>query len=81
MAMNSIAGMVKVVADAKTDVLLGVHILGPAAGELIHDAAVALTANMKLADYQMVLRAHPTLAEAITDAALAVDKRAIHKLE
>jgi dihydrolipoamide dehydrogenase len=81
MAMNSIAGMVKVVADAKTDMLLGVHILGPAAGELIHDAAVALAAHMKLADYQMVLRGHPTLAEAITDAALAADKRAIHKAE
>jgi dihydrolipoamide dehydrogenase len=78
MAMNAIAGMVKVVADAGTAELLGVHILGPSAGELIHDAAVALAAHMKLGDYQRVMRGHPTLSEAITEAALAADKRAIH---
>ncbi len=78
MAMNAIAGMVKVVADAETDALLGVHILGASAGELIHDAAVALAAHMRLSDYQRVMRGHPTLSEAITEAALAADKRAIH---
>jgi dihydrolipoamide dehydrogenase len=78
MAMNAIAGMIKVVADAETDALLGVHILGPSAGELIHDAAVALAAHMKLGEYQRVMRGHPTLSEAITEAALAADKRAIH---
>lgn len=78
MAMNAIAGMVKVVADAETDALLGVHILGPSAGELIHDSAVALAAYMKLGEYQRVMRGHPTLSEAITEAALAADKRAIH---
>ncbi len=81
MAMNAIAGTAKVVADAKTDELLGAHILGPAAGELIHDAAVALAAKMKLTDYQMVIRGHPTLSEVITEAAQSADKRAIHKLQ
>jgi dihydrolipoamide dehydrogenase len=78
MAMNSIAGLIKVVGDKASDRLLGVHILGPAAGELIHDAAVALAAGMSLTDYAAILRGHPTLAEAITEAALATDKRAIH---
>ena len=78
MAMSAIAGMVKVVVNAETDELLGVHILGPSAGELIHDAAVALAAKMKLGAYQRIMRGHPTLSEAITEAALAADKRAIH---
>jgi dihydrolipoamide dehydrogenase len=78
LAMNSISGFVKVVADAESGKLLGVHIIGPAAGELIHDAAVALQAGMTLKQYQSVLRAHPTLSEVITEAALAVDGKPIH---
>ncbi|OGK12148.1 MAG: dihydrolipoyl dehydrogenase [Candidatus Riflebacteria bacterium RBG_13_59_9] len=80
LAMNAPSGFVKVIADARTNELLGVHAIGPAAGELIHEAAVALAARMKLADYASVMRAHPTLAEAFGEAALSCDGRAIHKL-
>jgi len=78
LALNAPAGFAKVIADAETDELLGVHILGPSAGELIHEAAVALAAGMKAEDYARVVRAHPTLSEAIGEAALACAGRAIH---
>jgi len=78
LAMNSISGFVKVVSDKDGGQLLGVHIIGPCAGELIHDAAVALQAEMTLKEYQSVLRAHPTLSEVVTEAALAVDGKPIH---
>jgi dihydrolipoamide dehydrogenase len=77
-ALGDEDGLVKVVADAETDRLLGVHILGPRASELIAEAAVALELHASAEDLGRAVHAHPTLAEAIKEAALAVDRRAIH---
>ena len=74
-------GFAKVVGDGNTDELLGVHILGPYAGELIAEATMALAKHASVKDYQNVVRAHPTLAESLHEAALAADGRAIHKLQ
>jgi dihydrolipoamide dehydrogenase len=71
-------GMVKIIADAKTDRLLGVFIVGPRAGDLIAEAAVAFEFGGSAEDLARSVHAHPTLAEAVKEAALAVDKRAIH---
>ncbi len=71
-------GFAKVLADAKTDRILGVHIVGPQAGELIAEAAVIMEFGGAAEDLARTCHAHPTLAEAIKEAALAVDKRAIH---
>ncbi len=71
-------GFVKVLADAKTDQVLGVHILGPQAGELIHECVVLMEFGGSAEDLARICHAHPTLSEAVKEAALAVDKRAIH---
>ncbi|MGZ9092799.1 MAG: dihydrolipoyl dehydrogenase, partial [Rhodoplanes sp.] len=71
-------GFVKVLADAKTDRVLGVHILGPDAGNMIAEAAVAMEFGASSEDIARTCHAHPTLSEAVKEAALAVDKRAIH---
>jgi len=71
-------GFVKVLADAKTDRVLGVHILGPDAGNMIGEAAVAMEFGASSEDIARTCHAHPTLTEAIKEAALAVDKRAIN---
>jgi len=73
-----IDGRVKILAHEKTDRVLGVHILGPHAGELIAEAAAAMAFGASAEDLARVCHAHPTLAEAIKEAALDVDKRAIH---
>ena len=72
------AGMVKVLADKSTDRVLGVHILGTAAGELIAEAAVAMEFGASSEDLARTCHAHPTFSEAVREAALAVDGRAIH---
>ncbi len=72
------AGMVKVLADRSTDRVLGVHILGTAAGELIAEAAVAMEFGASSEDLARTCHAHPTFSEAVREAALAVDGRAIH---
>jgi dihydrolipoamide dehydrogenase len=71
-------GKVKVLADAATDRVLGVHIIGPQAGELIAEAATAMSFGASSEDIARCSHAHPTLAEAVKEAALAVDHRAIH---
>jgi dihydrolipoamide dehydrogenase len=71
-------GMVKVLADVRTDRVLGVHILGPRAGDLIGEAAVAIAFGASSEDLARSCHAHPTLPEALKEAALAVDGRAIH---
>ncbi len=71
-------GFVKVLADEVTDRVLGVHIIGAHAGELIHEAAVAMEFGASSEDIARCCHAHPTLSEAIKEAAMAVDKRAIH---
>lgn len=71
-------GRVKILADAKTDRVLGVHILGARAGDLIAEAAVAIEFGASSEDIARSCHAHPTLAETLHEAALAVDQRAIH---
>lgn len=77
-ALGSPEGRVKVLAHAETDRLLGVHIIGPRAGDLIAEAAVAIEFGASSEDVARSTHAHPTLAEALKEAALAVDNRAIH---
>ncbi|GGK33637.1 dihydrolipoyl dehydrogenase [Salinarimonas ramus] len=71
-------GFVKILADAKTDRVLGAHIVGPEAGNLIHEIAVAMEFGASSEDVARTCHAHPTLAEAVKEAALAVEKRALH---
>jgi dihydrolipoamide dehydrogenase len=71
-------GFVKVLADARTDKLLGCHIIGPQAGELIHEVAVLMEFGGAAEDLARTCHAHPTLSEAVKEAALAVANRAIH---
>jgi dihydrolipoamide dehydrogenase len=77
-AMNEMDGFVKVLADARTDRVLGVHILGPCAGDLIAEATLAMEFSASAEDIARTCHAHPALAEAFKEAALAVDGRAIH---
>jgi dihydrolipoamide dehydrogenase len=71
-------GFVKVLADARTDKVLGCHIIGPQAGELIHEVAVLMEFGGSAEDLARTCHAHPTLSEAVKEAALAVAGRAIH---
>lgn len=71
-------GFVKVLADAATDRILGVHIIGAHAGELIGEAAVIMEFGGSAEDLARTCHAHPTLTEAVKEAAMAVDKRAVH---
>jgi dihydrolipoamide dehydrogenase len=71
-------GMVKMIADAETDALLGVHVLGPRASDLIAEAVTAVEFAASSEDLARTVHAHPTLSEALKEAALAVDRRAIH---
>jgi dihydrolipoamide dehydrogenase len=77
-ALGQIDGKVKVLAHSETDRLLGVHIIGPRAGDLIAEAATAMAFGASSEDVARCSHAHPTLAEAFKEAALAVDGRAIH---
>jgi dihydrolipoamide dehydrogenase len=77
-ALGEANGVVKFLADAKTDAVLGVHIIGPFAGELIAEAVVAMEFRGSAEDIGMICHAHPSLSEAMKDAALAVDKRALN---
>lgn len=75
-AMASTDGLVKVIADKKTDRVIGVHIIGPRASDIISEAVVAMEFGASSEDIARSFHAHPTLPEAIREAALAVDKRA-----
>lgn len=77
-AMGETDGLVKILADAQTDRLLGIHILGPRASDLIAEAALALEFEGSAEDIARSVHAHPTLPEAVKEAALAVAGRAIH---
>ena len=77
-SMRHTDGFVKILADAVTDRVLGVHILGAGAGELIHEAAVLMEFGGSAEDLARTCHAHPTLSEAVREAALAVAGRAIH---
>src|SRR5690606_17056928 len=77
-AMRNTEGMVKILADEKTDRVLGVHIIGADAGEMIHEAVMVMEFGGSAEDIARSCHAHPTLSEAVREAALAVDGRAIH---
>ena len=80
LAMNEKGGRVKMIADADTDRVLGVHILGPNASELISEAVLAMEYSASTEDIARTIHAHPTLSEAMHEAALSVDGRALHKV-
>ncbi len=77
-AMGDTEGMFKIIADRDTDRILGVHILGPNASELISEAVVAMESELCTEDLARTIHAHPSLAEGMHEAALAVDERAVH---
>ena len=77
-ALGDTSGMVKFLAHAKTDEILGVHIIGPFASELIAEAVVAMEFRGSAEDIGMICHAHPSLSEALKDAALGVDKRSLN---
>ncbi len=77
-ALGDTTGMVKILADAKTDEILGVHIIGPMASELISEAVVAMEFKASAEDIARICHAHPSLSEATKEAALAVDKRTLN---
>ncbi|MBJ6726514.1 dihydrolipoyl dehydrogenase [Geomesophilobacter sediminis] len=76
--MDETEGFVKILADAKNGRLLGVHIIGPRASDLISEAVTAMTFGGSAEDIALTFHSHPTLSEAVKEAALDVDKRAIH---
>jgi dihydrolipoamide dehydrogenase len=77
-AINEVEGFVKILADSKTDKVLGVHMIGPHAGEMIAEMSLAMEFGASSEDIARTCHAHPTFSEAIKEAALAVDKRTIH---
>jgi dihydrolipoamide dehydrogenase len=78
LGMATADGFVKMLADATTDELLGVHIIGPGASDLIAEAAVAIEFKASSEDIARVCHPHPSLSEVLREAALAVDKRALN---
>jgi dihydrolipoamide dehydrogenase len=77
-SLGQVEGMIKVLADSRTDRLLGVHIIGPHAGDLINEAAVAMSFSASSEDLARTCHVHPTLGEALREAALAAGTGAIH---
>jgi len=77
-AMEQTSGMVKVISASDNDEILGIHIIGPMAGELIAEAVLAMEFAASTEDLQRTIHAHPSLAEAVHEAALAADKRALN---
>lgn len=80
MADAELAGFVKIVGDAGTDQVLGVHILGAKASELIHEASLAIAADLNVSDLAQAIHAHPTMSEVLQEAAEDADGHAIHLL-
>ena len=80
MAANETDGLVKIIADANTDRILGVHIVGPSAAELVQQGAIAMEFGSSSEDMALMVFSHPTLSEAMHEAALAVTGRAIHTM-
>ena len=74
-------GLIKVVADAKTDRLLGMHMVGVGAGDIVHQGMIALEFVSSVEDLQLMTFAHPTVSEAVHEAALSADGRAIHAIQ
>lgn len=78
-AMNEAVGQVKVIAHADTDRILGMHMVGPVVSEMIHEGVVSMEFKGAAEDLARIVHAHPALSEVVHEAALSVDKRAIHK--
>ena len=78
MAANDTHGLIKVIADASTDRVLGVHVIGPSAAELVQQGAIAMEFGSSAEDLGMMVFSHPTLSEGLHEAALAVNGHAIH---
>ena len=78
-AMGEPAGFAKVIAHAETDRVLGMHLIGVGVSELVHEGVLTMEFHGSADDLARICHAHPTLSEAIHDAAMAVSKRAIHK--
>ena len=76
--INETDGFVKILADSKTDKVLGVHMIGTCAGELIAEMAIAMEFGASSEDIARTCHAHPTFSEALKESDLAVDKRTIH---
>jgi dihydrolipoamide dehydrogenase len=81
LAANDTQGLVKFVADNKTDRLLGMTVIGPNAGDIVHQGMIALEFASSVEDLQLMTFAHPTLSEVVHEAALSVDGRAIHAIQ
>lgn len=81
LAANDPQGFVKFVVNEKTDKILGMHIIGAGAGDMIHQGMIALEFGASIEDLQLMTFAHPTLSEAVHEAALSVDGRAIHAIQ
>ena len=77
-AMGEVDGFIKIIADKHSDTILGVHIIGPGASELIAEAVLAMEYGASAEDIARTIHAHPTLSEGMHEAALAVDSRTIH---
>ena len=77
-ALGDTTGFAKIIADARSDRILGVHVIGPMASELISEAVVAMEFGASAEDIALICHAHPSLAEAMKEAALAVDNRALN---
>ena len=80
-AAGDTAGFVKFVADAKTDRLLGMHVVGPNASDIVHQGMIALEFVSSVEDLQLMTFGHPTFSEVVHEAALSVDGRAIHAIQ
>jgi dihydrolipoamide dehydrogenase len=80
-AIGEIDGFVKVITDAETDTLLGAHIIGPKASEIIHELALAIKLKAKAKDLKELIHSHPTLSECIAEAVADIHGEAIHKIE
>ena len=78
--MEQAVGQVKILASEEDDEILGVHIIGPMAGELIGELVVAMEFSASAEDLQRTIHAHPSLSEAVHEAALAVDGKALHAI-
>jgi len=78
LASGSTDGMVKIIADKNTDRILGAHCVGPSAADLIQQMVIAMEFGSSAEDIQLMVFGHPTLSEAVHEAALAVDGHAIH---
>lgn len=81
LAQGEGVGLIKVVADAKTDRLLGIHMVGVGAGDIVHQGMIALEFVSSIEDLQLMTFAHPTVSEAVHEAVLSADGRAIHAIQ